>query len=98
MNPPSIVNNSDEANFTLYISWRERMIINSRREYNMELPVPAMDFRLHKKKKDYNQIKLLLKQHHDEDKKSYQSFPNKNQDPWTTTSRIKGDNTSTQLI
>lgn len=57
----------------------------------MELPVPAMDFMLQKKKKDYHQIKLLLKQHHEEDKKSYQSFHNKNQDTWTTTSRIKGE-------
>lgn len=50
MNPPSIVNNSDDANFPLYISWSERMIINSRIEYNIELPVPAMAFKMPKRK------------------------------------------------
>lgn len=49
MNPPSIVNNSEDANFPLYISWSERMTINRRNEYNIELPeLAAMNFKLHK--------------------------------------------------
>ena len=42
MKPPSMVNNSDDANFPLYISWSERITTNRRKEYNIELPDPAI--------------------------------------------------------
>ena len=51
MNPPRIVNSSDDANFPRYISWSERMTVNRRNEYSIELPDPAMAFTLHFKKK-----------------------------------------------
>lgn len=53
MNPPAIVNNSDDANVPRYTSWSERMTVNIRKEYSMELPGPAMDFTLPKKHKDW---------------------------------------------
>lgn len=46
MNPPSIVNSSDDASFPRYISWSERMTVKRRKEYSMELPDPAMAFSL----------------------------------------------------
>lgn len=49
MKPPSMVNNSVDANFPLYISCSERMTAKRRNEYSMELPGPAMKFRLHHK-------------------------------------------------
>lgn len=48
MKPPSMVNNSDDANFPLYISWSERITTNRRKEYNIELPDPAIAFNLQK--------------------------------------------------
>lgn len=46
MKPPSIVYNSDDASFPRYISWSERMTVKRRKEYNMELPDPAIAFSL----------------------------------------------------
>lgn len=43
-----MVYNSEEANFPLYISCRERVVTNRRNEYNIELPGPAIDFSCHK--------------------------------------------------
>lgn len=75
MNPPSIVNNSDDANFPLYISWSERMIINSRREYNIELPIPAMAFKLPKRKQTIITSNFLAKNNtRKKDNKSLQSY------------------------
>lgn len=42
VNPPRIVNNSEEANFALNISCRESVATNRKREYIIELPAAAM--------------------------------------------------------
>lgn len=58
VNPPSIVNSSDEASFPLYISWRERVTTKRRREYNIEFPDSAIGFKALKQKQ--KQVPLEL--------------------------------------
>lgn len=48
--PPRIVYNSEDANFPLYTSCKESVVMNRRKEYSIELPGPAMDFRCTKEK------------------------------------------------
>lgn len=53
VNPPNIVNSSDEANFPLYISWSEKVTTNKRSEYNIEFPDSGIVFNRIKNKNIY---------------------------------------------
>lgn len=66
MNPPRMVNNSVEANLERYISWSERITVNRRKEYSIELPAPdAMLFAFiiitHKKSLDEIRNKIVYR-------------------------------------
>ena len=47
--PPKIVSNSEDANFSLYISRSEIIMANRSNEYSMDLPGPVMTTSLIKK-------------------------------------------------
>lgn len=51
VNPPSMVNSSDDANFPLYISCSERVTTKRRREYSIEFPASAIGFKALKQQK-----------------------------------------------
>ena len=52
MKPPRIVNSSEDASLPRYTCWSESTTVNRRTETSMDVPTPAIDSPIRKKKNE----------------------------------------------